>query len=95
MPLSPLYCNPSQLPNATPLQEHGQIAIFADLENGSMQRGGQAGQGPRALDRAAQLEALGSDPQDRTKCQEPAVMVDHDGSVQACDRLENRRLEIG
>jgi hypothetical protein len=71
----------SQLPNATPFEEHRQVAIFADLENRSVQRCGQAGQGSRALDRAAQLETLGGDPQDRTEGQEPAVMVDHDGTV--------------
>ena len=45
----------SQLPNATPFEEHRQVAIFADLENRSVQRCGQAGQGSRTLDRAAQL----------------------------------------
>ena len=45
----------SQLPNAPPFEEHRQVAIFADLENGPVQRGGQAGQGSRTLDRAAQF----------------------------------------
>ena len=35
----------SELPNPPALEEHGQVAVLADLEYRPMERGGQAGQG--------------------------------------------------
>ena len=85
----------SQLPNPPPFKKHGQVTVLADLEHGAMEGGGQAGQGSRALDGAAQLEALGSDPQDRAEREQPAVMVGHHRAIQAGDGFQHRGLEIG
>ena len=60
-----------------------------------MQRGGQGGEGPRALDGAAQLEGLRRDAEDRAEGEQAAVVVGHHGAVQAGDRLQDRGLEVG
>ena len=59
-----------------------------------MVRGGEGGEGPRALDGAGDLEGLGVDPEDGAEGEEAAVEVGHDGAVDAGDGLEDGGVEV-
>jgi hypothetical protein len=56
-----------QVPDASSLEEHGEIAVLADLEDRSVQRGGEGGEGPGALNGSTQLERRGRDALDRAE----------------------------
>ncbi|MBV8234002.1 MAG: hypothetical protein JO329_28825, partial [Planctomycetaceae bacterium] len=49
----------SDLPDSPAAQEHREEAILADLEHRPVIRGGQGGEGPRALDGTGDLQRLG------------------------------------
>ena len=66
-------CSVSKLPHPPSLEKHGHVPVLADLEYGTVLRGGQAGQGSRALDRPAQLEGLGGDAEDGSEGDQGAV----------------------
>ena len=88
------YLPNSEFPHPPAFEEHREIAVFADLEDGTVLGGGQGGQGAGTLDGAHQPEGFRVDPENRSEGEQAAGLVQDHGAVQAGERFQNGRLEV-
>ena len=84
----------SEVPDAGAVEEAGDDAVFAHLEDGSEPAGDERGGGPRAFDGDRLGERGGIVAEDRPEGDQPAGAIGDERAVEAGEGLDDRGVEV-